>query len=155
MNNNYLNEEKYQNTKNSLSKVGKILLIFGAITLIAGIIMIILGFVGFGKSAESAVNSFYYDDNIGNTTKSVFGSFGMFALGGFVSFLGFGLTIAGVISMVIAHRREITAFTVQGTMPIAKEGMNSIAPAVGNVAESISKGIEKGKIQAREEYENK
>lgn len=155
MNNNYLNEEKYQNTKNNLKKVSKILLIFGAITLIAGIIMIILGFVGFGKTAESAANSFYYDDNIGNTTKSIFGSFGMFALGGFVSVLGFGLTIAGVISMVIAHRREIASFTVQSTMPIVKEGMDAIAPAVGNVAESISKGIEKGKIQAREEYENR
>lgn len=155
MNNNYLNEEKYQNTKNNLKKVSKILLIFGAIALIAGIVMIIFGFVGFGKTAESVANSFYYDDNIANTTSSIFGSFGMFVLGGFVTTIGFGLTIAGVISMVIANRREITAFTVQGTMPIAKEGMDSIAPAVGNVAESISKGIEKGKIQAREEYENK
>lgn len=153
-NNQYLNEQRYQNTKGKVKSVGKILLIFGIIALVAGIIMIILGFVGFGKSAESAVNSFY-SENISNSTSGIFGSMGLFALGGFVMFIGFGLTMAGAISMVIAHRREITAFTVQGTMPIAKEGIDAIAPTLGSAAESISRGIEKGKMQARQEYENK
>lgn len=153
-NNQYLNEVKYQQTKGKVSNVGKVLLIFGIIALVAGIVMIILGFVGFGKSAENVANSFYYD-NVNTSGSGFFGSFGLFALGGFTTFIGFGLTMAGAISMVIAHRREITAFTVQGTMPIAKEGMDAIAPTLGNVAQSISKGIEKGKMQAREEYENK
>ena len=154
MNNQYLNEERYQNTKGKVKSIGKILLIFGIIALVAGIILIILGFVGFGKSAENAVNSVYnYDYNF--SSSGIFGSFGMFALGGFVIFIGFGLTIAGAISMVIAHRREITAFTVQGTMPIAKEGIDTIAPTLGNAAESIAHGIEKGKMKARQEYENK
>ena len=47
----------------------------------------------------------------------------------------------------IAYRRNITAFTVQQTMPIAQEGLQEIAPTLGKVSEEISKGIRKGKSQ--------
>jgi len=146
----YLNEEKYQQTKGKVSNVGKILLIFGIIALVAGILMIILGFAGVGNTVESS-----FGNESVSTVKGIFGNFGLIALGAFVIVIGFCLTGAGAISMAIAHRREITAFTVQGTMPIAKEGIETIAPTIGNVAESISHGIEKGKQQAKQEYENK
>ncbi len=51
--------------------------------------------------------------------------------------------IAGSIYM-FAKRREIFAFTTQQVMPVAKEGIEEMAPAIGNVAKEISKGIKEG-----------
>ena len=70
-NSQYLNEEKYQQTKGKVKNVGKILLIFGIIALVLGIILIILGLLVFGKNAENAVNSFYNDSSI-SSSSSVF-----------------------------------------------------------------------------------
>lgn len=51
--------------------------------------------------------------------------------------------IAGSIYM-ITKRREITAFTMQQVMPVAKEGIDTMAPTIGNVAKEITKGIKEG-----------
>ena len=51
--------------------------------------------------------------------------------------------IAGSIYM-FAKRREIVAFTTQQVMPVAKEGIETMAPTIGNVAKEISKGIKDG-----------
>ena len=148
----YLNEEKYQQNKDKVKRIGKGLLIAGICALVIGIGLIILGFVGFGNAAQNTVNHFYYDTK---STGNVFGSLGLFITGGFVSFIGFGLTIGGAISMVIAHRREITAFTVQQTMPIAKEGIEAMTPTLENAAESISRGITRGKELGKNDLANK
>lgn len=47
----------------------------------------------------------------------------------------------------IAYRRNIAAFTVQQTMPIAQEGLEKMAPTLGKVSEEIAKGVSKGKSQ--------
>lgn len=36
------------------------------------------------------------------------------------------------------------AFTIQQEMPIAKEGIDTMAPTFGNVAKEIAKGIKEG-----------
>lgn len=41
-------------------------------------------------------------------------------------------------------KREIKAFETQQIMPVAKEGIDEIAPSIGNVASEISKGIKNG-----------
>lgn len=46
---------------------------------------------------------------------------------------------------LFSKRREITAFTTQGVMPIIKESIDEIAPSIENATEKISKGIKKGK----------
>ena len=51
--------------------------------------------------------------------------------------------ISGSIFMV-AKRRQIFAFQVQQVMPVAKEGIDEMAPTIGNVAGEIAKGIKKG-----------
>lgn len=168
-----LSEERYQQNNAKVKKVGKILLIIGIITLVISIIFIIIGFVGAGNSASNAFdtfgnnainnfNSVDQDTVIGgvqdtfnstkDTAKGMFGSVGLFAIGGFLNFIGFALTIAGGIVMFIAHRREITAYTTQQVMPVAQEGIEKITPTVANaagpIAQSISKGINEGKIDA-------
>ena len=51
----------------------------------------------------------------------------------------------GAMLIIISKRREITAFTAQQIMPVAKEGIEEMAPTIGNVAKEISKGIKEGK----------
>lgn len=40
--------------------------------------------------------------------------------------------------------REIAAFTTQQVMPVAKEGIDEMAPTIGNAVGEIAKGIKKG-----------
>lgn len=149
--NKYLNEERYQQSVNKIKKISKILLIVGITILIVGIILLILGFVGIGNATTKSMNDF----DFGRASSGAFGSIGLTALGGFVIFIGFGLTGGGIITMVVAHGREIKAFTVQQSMPIAQEGIETIAPSIGKAAEAISKGISRGIAEGKKEVEDK
>lgn len=51
--------------------------------------------------------------------------------------------VSGFIFM-IAKRRHILAFQAQQVMPIAKEGIDEMAPTIGNAAGEIAKGLKKG-----------
>jgi len=51
--------------------------------------------------------------------------------------------ISGFI-FIVANKRHILAFQAQQVMPIAKEGIDEMAPTIGNVAGEIAKGIKKG-----------
>ena len=62
-------------------------------------------------------------------------------IGGFILFAT--CMIAGSI-FLFSKRREIAAFTAQQVMPIAKEGIDEMAPTVGNAAREISRGIKEG-----------
>jgi len=68
----------------------------------------------------------------------------------YIPFYMFGAFIIIASSMIAGYiyifgkRREIAAFTTQQVMPIAKEGINEIAPTIGNVAEEIARGIKNG-----------
>ena len=170
----YLSEEKYQETNKKVKKTSKTLLIIGAILLVIGIIMIIAAFVNLKNSERKAMNSFNnnltnmfdsynsgddkeLNDSMKETVTSFmtdnaddsFTSVGLYALGGFVSSAGFVLLIVGGVMAYIAHRREITAYTTQQTMPIKKETINDITPTVadaaGTIAKSVSQGFEEGK----------
>lgn len=51
--------------------------------------------------------------------------------------------ISGFI-FLYAKGREIKAFAVQQDMPIAQEGIDKMAPTIGNAAKEIAKGIKDG-----------
>lgn len=74
-----------------------------------------------------------------NIEKSKYIPFYMF--GGFIIIAS--IMIASSIYM-FAKRREIVAFTTQQVMPVAQEGMDKMAPTVGNFAKEITKGIKDG-----------
>ncbi len=139
----YLNEENYQRYNTKVKKVGKILLIVGLSLLVVSIILIILGAINFGNSA------------LGENERGILGGMGLFAIGSFMSVFSFALAAAGGMCLMVAHRREITAYTTQQVMPIAKEGVEEMtptmkkateemAPAAGKVAEEVARGIKKG-----------
>ena len=147
--NKYLNEEKYQENTKNLKRIGKIVLIVGICVLILGLVFLVLGFAGIGKAGISVVSQ--TEINPEQTAKGALGGFGLLALGGFLE--TFGSLIAGIGGMImfVAHRREIAAFTTQQVMPVAKEGINEMAPTIGNVASEVAKGIKKGLNEANKE----
>ena len=83
---------------------------------------------------ESGYNS--TSNKIAKTKYVPFYVFGAFVIIASCMFSGF--------LYMFAKRREITAFTTQQVMPVAKEGMEKMAPTVGHVAKEISKGIKEG-----------
>lgn len=64
-----------------------------------------------------------------------------FGFGGFIILASFIIFIEFV---VFIKRREIAAFTTQQIMPVAKEGIEDIAPSIGKAAKHITKGIKDG-----------
>ena len=138
----YLNEERYQENLKKLKKAGKIVLIIGTGMFILGMVLLIIGFSGFGKSGMEMVS----ESNLNpmQTAKGAYGDMGLFALGGLFGVFGLFIAGIGVMMTVVTYRREIVAFTTQQVMPVAKEGVNEMAPTIGNVASEITKGIKKG-----------
>jgi hypothetical protein len=139
----YLNEEDYQRYTTKLKKIGKILLIVGLVLFILSIGLIVAGSITFGSTVVT--------ENAG----SALGGMGLFAVGGFLSVFSFGMAGIGGMILFIAHRREITAYTTQQVMPVAKETIDEMtptmskaaekmAPAAGTVAKEITKGIKEG-----------
>ena len=147
----YLSEERYQKNNQKVKKIGKILLTVGIIALVLGFVLTVLGLLGFGSTAVDAISN----DTMEKTEKGIFGSVGLFAIGGFFDSIGFTLTVAGAITMLIAHRREINAYATQQVMPIAQEGIEKITPTISNAAGSIAKSISKGIKEGKEETQDK
>ena len=56
--------------------------------------------------------------------------------------------------MIVAHRREIAAYTTQQVMPIAQEGIEKITPTISNAAGSIAKSISKGIKEGKEDTQD-
>ena len=70
-----------------------------------------------------------------------FASSSSIAVGIFICFV----TIIIMFPMLMfAKGRHILAFTTQQVMPVAKEGIDEMAPTIGNAAGEIAKGIKEG-----------
>lgn len=142
MNNNvYLSEENYQKNNMKVKKIGNIILIVGSILLVIGIVMSLIGFIMFGSQIFNGFES----GQTGINASNMFSGISSFAIGGSIASVGFTVIFVGIIvRFVIGNRREITAYTTQQVMPIAKEGIEAMAPTVGTVAKEITKGIKDG-----------
>ena len=70
-----------------------------------------------------------------------FASIGSIMLGVFICIAT--CMISGFV-FIFAKQRHIVAFQAQQVMPVAKEGIDEIAPTIGNAAGEIAKGIKKG-----------
>ena len=139
----YLNEEDYQRYTTKLKKVGKVLLIVGLVLFVVSIGLIVAGSITFGSTAVT--------ENV----NSALGGMGLFAIGSFSSVFSFALASVGGMCLFVAHRREITAYTTQQVMPVAKETIGEMtptmkkvaedmAPAAGKVAKEVAKGVKEG-----------
>lgn len=165
MNGKYLNEEKHQKTKKSIKTIGLVLLIVSAIMILIGIILLIVG-ISNHMNIGSQTPTDPWDTSMPGTS-SIFDGMGMIMGGGFLTFIGFSGVSIGIVLMVVAHRREIMAYTATSVLPVADEvinyGADNIAPAVGrglgnamkgasggieSVVSGVACGIAKGKAKA-------
>lgn len=64
-----------------------------------------------------------------------------YMIGGFIIIAS---CIASFSIFMFAKKREITAFTVQQTMPVAQEGIEKMASTVGNAGKELARGIKEG-----------
>lgn len=101
------------------------------------------------------VNSGYDDNQEGvDKTKneiSTFRYFPLYMIGGFIIIASCMVSFS---VYMFGKRREITAFTTQQVMPIAQEGIEKMAPTVGNAAGSIAQGITQGIKEGLKDSDN-
>lgn len=65
----------------------------------------------------------------------------LYFIGGFIILVSCGIALW---LFIFSKRREIVAFTTQQVMPVAKEGIDEMAPTIGNAVGEIAKGIKNG-----------
>ena len=116
----YLSEEKYNKTKKILKTVGFISLSIGVILFVMSLLI---------RVPEMGQDGWFELESKKNHLR-------------FLSFI-FGLMLP-MPMFFIAYGREIIAFQAQQTIPVAKEGIEKMAPTAGVVAKEISKGIKEG-----------
>ena len=88
----------------------------------------------------------------------------------FGSFIIIASCMIGGFVFTISKRREMMAFSLQQVMPVAQEGMEkmeptlskfrsrimkNMAPAYGEMAKEISKGIKEGLAEANKDNDEK
>ena len=82
-------------------------------------------------------------NSVGEMATSLSIMFGIFIC------LAFGMISFSIF--MIAKRRHILAFTAQQAIPVVKEGIDEMAPTVGNAAGEIAKGITEGIKEGKKE----
>lgn len=132
--NEYLNEEKYKKAEKKVKKAGTILLVIGGLMVVAAIVIFIVFIAVLNKPMSAA-------------------------LGGPLLVFGFAFLGFGGQAKFIGHARDINAYMAQQQIPIAQEGLEKMAPSVGkagstiakemapaygDIAKEISKGIKEG-----------
>lgn len=83
-------------------------------------------------------------DDVSNDFNKNFDSFNSIPFYMFGAFIIISTCMISGSIYMFSKRREITAFTTQQVMPIAKEGIEKMTPTIGNVAKEITKGIKEG-----------
>ena len=116
----YLNEEKY-------NKIKKILKTIGFISLSIGVILFVMSLLI--RVPEMGQDGWFELESKKDHLR-------------FLSFI-FGLMLP-MSMFFIAYGREIRAFQAQQVMPVAKEGIEKMAPTAGVVAKEVTKGIKEG-----------
>lgn len=131
----YLDEKKYQRINKKIKTTGIIILIVGIYVIVMGI---------FTLNSASKMDIPERESN--NWFESVTDQDNKEDLGIAMIMVGIFITVAGcMVRFVVPNQRNINAYMVQQSMPIAQEGIEKIAPSIGKVAKEISKGIKESK----------
>lgn len=112
----YLSEEENQRISKKLGLISKIMICIG-----------IIGFI--------VCSIFLFGNLVSFKTRSMIG----FAWVTSAACAGFGL-----VFFTMANQRKISAYMLQQQMPVAKEGIEKMAPSVGKAAKEVTKGIKEG-----------
>ena len=132
MNNQYLNEEKYQEINKKVKRIGKFIMIGALVLIVVGIIILIMAS---NKSMPSMNDSSWFEASREQRHQKSLG----------MNLMMFGIFVEAIGCMVrfgVGNRREIMAYQTQQMMPIAKEGIKEMAPVVGQAANTMMKEME-------------
>ena len=140
----YLNEENYQKTRSKLKVIGTIFIIISIIAIIAGGVLVVLGFT---HASNSVFNGITNMQNGADHTGIMVGmnkTFSLTSSGFFIGFIGLALFLISLFILTVASKREIYAFNAQQILPVNKEIIEEMTPTISDSAGMIAKGIKKG-----------
>ena len=145
----YLNEERYKKTKRTISLIAFMVLLAGVI--------IGSGLIGFGSSIKNSVNVTSVKAEIDAEFKKKGFSEKYYELEAQLEKVSSGkvLCFTGIFVMVVSlfvsgtifistKQRELLAYHIQQIRPVAKEGIEKMAPSAGVAAKEIAKGVKEG-----------
>jgi len=125
----YLNEENYKKMNDKIKMAGRIVIAIAIMIIIAGFI-IKIGSMGIEVPKMGSENWFEMETA---RSKMDFGGIGLIMFGVWLTFVGC------IIRFFIGNRREIMAYSLQTTMPIAQEGIQVMAPTVAQAGVTMMK----------------
>ncbi len=127
-----ISEENYQKGKAVINKIRVALWCVGGILAVLGVVLIIVALATKSKPQYDSIGFVISDGktNMGLVT------------GGIICLMfGFFLLVAGAMTFVISHRREMLAFGANAVLPVADELVDKGAPVIEKASKSIGKGL--------------
>ena len=128
-NNVYLNEENYKRINQKIKMAGTII-IFVAISLIILGLVLKIGSMGIEVPKMGSENWFEMETSRSNME---FGGIGLIMFGVWLTFVGC------IVRFFVGNRREIMAYSLQTTMPVAQEGIKVMAPVIAETGATMIK----------------
>ena len=131
MDNKYLNEETYQKVNKKVKIAGTIIIILGLALLGFGIYTLVM--------ASKIVEPNMSDSNWFNVSSS---KMKMESMGMFMVIPSIFVIIVGcMVRFIIPNQRKIMAYKLQQMMPLTKEGVEEMTPAMKKLAKELKDGI--------------
>ena len=131
MDDKYLNEESYQKANKKVKIAGAIIIILGLALLGLGIYTLVMA----SKIVEPSMS----DPNWFNVSSS---KMKMESTGMFMVIPSIFVIIVGcMVRFIIPNQRKIMAYRLQQMMPLTKEGVEEMTPAMKKLAKELKDGI--------------
>ena len=125
----YLNEENYKKINSKIKMAGRIVIAIAIMLIIAGFI-IKVGSMGIEVPKMGSENWFEMKSARNHMS---FGGTGLIMFGVWLAFVGC------IIRFFVGNRREIMAYSLQTTIPVAQEGIQVMAPTVAEAGATMMK----------------
>ena len=131
MDDKYLNEESYQKANKKVKIAGAIIIILGLALLGFGVYTLVMA----SKIVEPSMS----DSNWFNVSSS---KMKMESTGMFMVIPSIFVIIVGcMVRFIIPNQRKIMAYRLQQMMPLTKEGVEEMTPAMKKLAKELKDGI--------------
>ncbi len=125
-----ISEENYQKWKNTIKKIRVVLWSIGGVLALIGIILMIVSAAT--KTPAMGSNGWFESESSKNGL--LFGGIACLIFGIFLS-------IAGAMTFLISHRRELLAFQANAVLPVADEMVDKGAPIIEKASKTVGKGL--------------
>ncbi len=125
----YLNEENYKRINTKIKNVGRLIMVIALIMIIAGFILKV-GTMGIEVPKMGSENWF---ETTSAKSEMEFHATSLIMFGVWLEFVGC------IVRYFVGNARQIMAYNLQTTMPIAQEGIKTIVPTVAEANVTMMK----------------